>query len=408
MKNIIKDQKNLDTNSRPITFLMSVAFFAVLFVPHSSLMLMFLQIIILLFIGVDFRYYRLEGFSFKAPLFPFLLIFILSFTLNLLAVEVLTYKDVFSKVYTFLLLLLFPFSKKIRFISPSFFVISIIYILLSQVAYAFNVAPLVSYFDLVYPYQGDRIIYQTEFLLSGAGDTEFISNRRYGGLFHNPNQAMKYMTLCYLGALLFWVRDDVGKFLVISVAVLVSVVLSGSRTAFVIYSISLLVFLVFNMNLSVKNVVLSVVAGGVFLSSVLLGGSSVFQSERAFLVIEGLSTSIGSKWVWLMEVLTQMNFVELLFGNFWRSHLSNYGLDLLDSEWGYLVFDFGLLGISAWLIAIAWLFIKLPRSYRVIFVFLLWSVSSTILMSYRTSFAFFIVLAMCIHLARFNGSRGSC
>src|SRR5690606_9705534 len=84
------------------------------------------------------------------------------------------------------LFLLFPFSTYVK-LPLSVLFCSLIFILVSQVAYAYGISPLVQFFDNFYPYTGDQRGFQSEFLLSGAGDIDFMTNRRYGGLYHNPN-----------------------------------------------------------------------------------------------------------------------------------------------------------------------------------------------------------------------------
>jgi len=339
---------------------------------------------------------KLAGYSYKIALLPFLLVFFISFSKNIGGVSLSNDKDMLMNIYLMLLLLLFPFSKAIKPMHPYVYIFSIGYLFISQLSYAFNIPFVVDYFEMFYKYQGDQLGYQSEFLLSGAGDLDFTKYRRYGGLFHNPNQAMKYMTLLYLGALLFWAKNSLPKFLIISLIVFTSVILSGSRTALIIYSITSVFYVFFKVKLTGNNSVFSFVAAilGVIYGALYIANK--FKSERSFAVDDGLSDSIGVKFDWFFEVFRQLDIGDLLFGHFWRSSLANYNVQILDSEIGYLIYDFGIMGLFAWILAVSYLFYLCPKSYRLIFIFLLWSISSTILMSYRTSFVFFIVLSSCL------------
>lgn len=378
---------------------MSLAIFAAFFTPHNAAILTAFQVFILLWLGSFFKSAKLTGASTKKAFYPFLLIVLCSFAINVFNAFNFSIKDLFANAHLVLLLLLFPYARtKISFFSVVF-LICIIFLLSSQLAYAYNIQPLVIIFDSLYSYTGEVRGYQSEFLLSGAGDSEFMSHRRYGGLYHNPNQAMKYMTLLYAAVLVFWVRGSVSKFALTSSIVFLSVVLSGSRTAFVVYATMLVYYYLANLSKSSFKIKLG---GGVAAGSILVGVfviSDYLGRNRIFSLTDGIEESIGAKFGWLVTVLKEVDTLNLLFGHFWRGSIERYSQTLLDSEWGYIIFDFGLLGLICWGYAIVALFVKCPKEARVIFVFLLWAVSSTVLMSYRTSFVFFFLLSMCMHYA---------
>lgn len=385
---------NKENNSGSV--FLSMVFFLALFIPHSNNVQMSMQIGMLFFLGVSLKSMRISGFLYKAAFLPFLFCFIISFLINILDASTAENKDIFMNFYIFLLLLLFPFNKNIKPMHSLVFIISIFYIFISQISYVFNIPLIIDYFEKFYSYQGDMLGYQSDFVLSGAGDMEFISNRRYGGLFHNPNQAMKYMTLLYLGALLFWVEKNIYKFSIVSLIVFSSIILSGSRTALFIYVIVSFIYIFPFLKKANKKsitifflVIMFVIYGAIKITS-------GFQSERAFLVGEGLSNSVGVKLIWLQDTLEQMDVSKLLFGHFWRSSFTDYNVLMLDSEWGYLIFDYGIVGFLTWIFSLIYLFYKCPKRYRLIFIFLLWSISSTVLMSYRTSFVFFMLLGSCL------------
>ncbi|HBY68438.1 MAG TPA: hypothetical protein DEG69_12190, partial [Flavobacteriaceae bacterium] len=50
-------------------------------------------------------------------------------------------------------------------------------------------------FDRIYPYEGSVKGFSSDFLLSGSGNMDFVQTRRYGGLYHNPNQAVRYVSV---------------------------------------------------------------------------------------------------------------------------------------------------------------------------------------------------------------------
>lgn len=114
-------------------------------------------------------------------------------------------KSLIRSFYILLILLFFPFCENIRI--PSFYIyFVVIYILLSQLCYIFNIGPIINFINRYYPYEGEVVSESTDYLLAHAQDAGNSLSRlqiiRFGGLFHNSNQCMKYMSLCTIAFVL--------------------------------------------------------------------------------------------------------------------------------------------------------------------------------------------------------------
>jgi len=133
-------------------------------------------------------------FSVNKILLIFVVVIIISFIINSIVLSGDISLKSCSRLLSFVLIFItFPFTSAIE-IPIKVLYFAVLFILFSQVAYVINISFLVKFFDGVYPYTGDKLGSSSDFLLSGAGDINFVVNRRYGGLFHNPNQCSRYIS----------------------------------------------------------------------------------------------------------------------------------------------------------------------------------------------------------------------
>src|SRR5690606_26563433 len=156
----------------------------------------------------------------------------ISFLANAIMGSDLSSKSVL-RLFTFLsLFLLFPFVEGFKILNWVLY-FCLIYLLLSQLAYIVGISPLINYFSTFYPYTGELRAYTSDFLSSGSGDIEFVMNRRYGGIYHNPNQLMRYISLLLL---IFLIENRSRGFvykLPFVLLVLFATSIAGSRTGFI-------------------------------------------------------------------------------------------------------------------------------------------------------------------------------
>jgi len=372
------------------SLLFHIALLAGLFLPTNNISYIIQGVLPF----VLYVYYRpVHSLNIKRYSLFIIIIMIISFILNLLINNVSNSGTL--RLISFILLFgLFPFTKPIK-ISNVIIYISLVYIILSQVAYVLGINSLISYFDSLYPYTGDKLGYQTEFLLRSAGDIESIVNRRYGGLYHNPNQCVRYVTLL-LVVFLINSKEKIKliKKIFFIALVYISVLLSGSRTGLVVVTFIVLydLFRYNKVKFNFKFVSLSFVT--LFFLAVFFFVLSD-SGFRVFLVTEGNFNSLEAKFSYFFQYIDQL-FSPLIFvlGNFSSDNIYIiYGLSQLDSEWGELFYSFGLFG----LISFAMFYFKLWKTknekLRFYMVILLWGITSTIIFSFRMSFIFMLLLS---------------
>ncbi|MBP8987827.1 MAG: hypothetical protein KBG92_08490 [Spirochaetes bacterium] len=183
--------KLLANNSKH--WLLDISILLGLFLPHSNFVFQIIHSLLPLFLYVV--YYKYIGFpgKFKSNI-VFVVIILFSFSINAIAGNNIELKDV-ARLFSFLILFsLFPFIHSVK-ISNLILYVSLLFIFFSQIAYVLNISLLVSFFDRFYPYSGEVRGFSSEFLLQSSRDIESIVHRRYGGLYHNPNQAVRFVTL---------------------------------------------------------------------------------------------------------------------------------------------------------------------------------------------------------------------
>lgn len=341
-----------------------------------------------------FIFLKLKGhFFFNKNSILVLIVFMFSFLVNVL------YNNIniesFLRLLSFILLFgLFPFTKPIK-ISKVVLYLSLLFIFFSQIAYSFGIHSFINFFDNIYPYTGDKLIYQTDFLLKSANGFDSMINRRYGGLYHNPNQCVRYVSLIFI---VFLIESKKSNNYLIKIPFIIivyfSVLLSGSRTGLIVITFlilyDILIYGTHKVNFKKSFFFISFIIGLLIIYFYL----SDF-GFRIFDLAEGSATSLNAKFVLFNDFLKQLTSpVKFIFGHFSNENMeSMYGMSMLDSEWGELFYRFGILGS----IAIVLFYIKLWRTkdsnIRFFMVILLWGITSTILFSFKMSFLFMLMLS---------------
>ena len=293
MKNFLSKKKNF----KKLVFIASL--FLGLFLPHTTVAAQFvhgiLPLVLIMSVG-NFKAIGINKFSILI-----IVIVALSFVLNVFLDTSIENKAVMRLFSLCTLFLFFPFVTQVTI--PNWALYSALaYILISQFAYVLGISPLVSFFDSFYPYYGETESFKTEYLMSGAGDVDFIKNRRYGGLYHNPNQAVRYISVLLAVFLIENKNYRVWKKLPFIGLVLISVSLSGSRTGFLVTLILLIGNYLF---LDIKKIKFTTILPILTIVGVLVVGYLSLSNLdlRIFNIAEGVESSLGSKVEWFLKFL---------------------------------------------------------------------------------------------------------
>ena len=272
-----------------------------------------------------------------------------------------------------------------------YFIFGIIF--LSQIVYLFGLTYIGHLLDQIYPISEEDIA-EIEYTRNHATFANMF-DYRYGGLYHNANQCSKYITML-LAFFLINNRDEhMGKIIPFVIFAYLSVLLSGSRTGFVVATI-IIYFIFFRMRKLSNNYrlligTLALIGFGYFIQR------SV-GTVRGLDIGNGMNDSVNVKWETLVfYLITEKSIIGLLFGHLdERLFEGQYGLTLshLDTEYGYLIFNFGLIGFFSVFVFWYMVYKRMDKSSRIFMFLLLWCVTSTIVCSYRAFFAYMVLLSV--------------
>lgn len=324
----------------------------------------------------------------------------LSVVTNVLWGVDLSSKSLIRTVYIALILLFFPFCGNKRI--PSIYLYGItLFILVTQLAYVYDIDSVIEFIDAVYPYEGDAEYYDSEFIIEHAEDTDGtlleLQALRLGGLFHNSNQCLKYMSLLTIAFLIENNKKTILSWIPFMIIILWSALLAGSRTGFMIILLSIAVAIILKGSGKhfTRNLVYVLLGG----ATIFLVASTFMQDFRVFQISDGFNDdgSISIKFEHLNSYLQVLDSVRvILLGNASIEniqHLYSLRFTQFDSEWGNAIYFYGFMFILLYGFFLYKAVITLRGIYIITAFMLFWIVSSTILFSYRTSFAFFLLFS---------------
>ena len=361
--------------------LMGLALMFGLLLPHTSTAFMLVNpILFVMFILMK----RRKNFC-KYGLLPIIAI-VVSLLLNMAGAA--TGKSFMMAVAIILCIVAFPIADNAK-IKNIYIYLAFAAIFLSQVAYMFNIGYVASFVDTYYPISwGENFIVRTN---ENVDITNYLDYRQ-GGLYRNPNQLAKYVTFLLAIYLVNNNKKTIKKQIWFIALCLFSIVLTGSRTGFVVSSILFLLSAFSNKRLTRtrRNIVTIV-----FLGLIIYYALSGFGG-RSTAVEAGLQDSLGAKFWLVIDYLThEVSALAYLFGHldytlFEGSYYTTYNLDC---EYGYIIYCFGFIGFFAFVSFFYKIYRRVDKHNRFFFVVCLWMISSTIIMSYRALFVFMLLLS---------------
>lgn len=309
-------------------------------------------------------------------------------------------KSLIRSIYVLLIILCFPFCKNIR-IPLLYIYLVVITILVSQICYIYNWGTFISVIEQFYPYEGDVAWFSSDYLLDHASDAGTDISKleaiRFGGLFHNSNQCMKYVSLCTIVFMVENYKNNMKSSIPFLIVVLSSAVLAGSRTGFAI--ILLTVVIAYSIKLRYSSNMLGYFVIILGFVCIVIISNYLSQDFRIFKISEGFNDegSISIKYYNLSYYLNNPeNIRAYLVGNASIENIKqlyNTPFTQFDSEWGNAIYFYGFSFFICYFIFIIKTIFKLKGIYIISAFMLIWMISSTVLFSYRTSFAFFLILS---------------
>lgn len=211
----------------PDEHIVGVIFIIALFLPHGGYFYFVNPAVLLYLVSRYTNYKAMVGV--KVLIVGTLLLSALGY---LVLKGVVEEKPLFRAVMLAIMIAAFPFVKNVRL--PNFYLyFGIGFIFLSQVAYVLGISPLINFFSVMYPYEGESIVYGSEYLAENADQISIMSQQlRLGGMFHNPNQCARYLTILYA---VFLIENRGTKSLLypVTLVTLIAILYTGDRKSVV-------------------------------------------------------------------------------------------------------------------------------------------------------------------------------
>lgn len=370
------------------TIFFGIAIILGFLLPHSSLPLLAINPIIWI---VLFFLNRKENKT-SLIFLPAIIGLTISLTINLTDPAITEFKTIGRAASLLLYLSLFPILGN-RKIPLSILYFLLLVIVLSQLAFAFNIGPIASFIEDVWPYEGDAKNYQSEYLVNRAESADSVlGNLRWGGIYRNPNQCVRYVSTILAAFILETKNFPMKKRLPFYFVCAVSVLLAGSRTGFLVCAALVLCDLIFFR----KKIWAKWIAWGSGLLGILFVGisSSLRENYRVLDLESGISGSIGTKISWFLTYFENLGPWEFLFGALSPTYIESYGIPMLDSEWGYYFYLYGIVASIGLLISIGLVWKNGGSNTRFFMIVSLWGMTSSILLANRMSFIFLLFLSV--------------
>lgn len=365
--------------------LLGIAMLVAFLLPHSNTLFQLANPLMCLLL--IYRFFNSRRWN------PYVMMVVIPVFMSLLLnISVASQKAFMSAAALLLYFFCFPFVGKVR-VRNVYLYICLVYIVMSQLVYLIGIPVLENYFNTVYPFDEEDTYGIGHIQATITADTIF--NYRLGGLYHNANQCAKYLCMLMAFYLLInrdWKNRTILLFTVIAYA---SILLTGSRTGFVVASLIAHFGLI--RHGGYKNTVRYL-----FFGLAVIGMAYVISTGvvlRGLDVESGLHNSANTKWDTFVFYLTnETSTIAWLFGHFDSSLFEGqYGSSIMgyfDCEYGDLVFRFGLIGFLC--IMIFWwkTYRRIEKNSRFFFLILLWIISSSIVAAYRAVFIFMLLLSV--------------
>ncbi|MCM4167387.1 hypothetical protein KCTC52924_02969 [Arenibacter antarcticus] len=311
-----------------------------------------------------------------------------------------SFKDYLNAFNILLLLFLFPYfiSKDLKI--HIFSIITIITVILfSQLAFIFDISIIKGVILTIYNDESSEF-----------GFDRFINTGRNGGIYYNPNQASKYLTIL-LALSLVVIKNNKLDFLII-LSILLGIFLTGSRTGMLVALIIIACNIFIVQRKYIYGVTLTLC--GLLISIIItpIADSRSFQISNS----GSIQYKLDIFFEYINNVIKKDSLINLTFGNFTSDYnslmtkfefiqTSHFGFD---SEFGMAI---SFLGVSFWFTLLIFyyrqLLLLLKSKFILIFIpFIFWPITSTVLFSFKTSLVYMVLLGFGVSIVK-NGLRGN-
>ena len=319
--------------------------------------------------------------------------FLVTFIFSPLIIGILTgveVNQIIRFVALFLLFITYPF--KVNFERLHYLILGGIgtYLLFMQIGCALQIPLFIDFRELNYPPEqnlwGANAVEGVEAFLGGLRDV------RLAGIYYNPNIMGQSFLILYVFLFVF-ILENPNRSLFFSLFFIFffSILFTGSRSTLASYLFinSFRILPLLKKNPKVFILFLSLTIFGILYYGVTLDFRALDVTGGVF--SGGESSSV--KIITFLSYFDDLNFRSLFgVGGFLFGHL-NWDRQF-DADIGYLLSYFGLFGLLAILVYFFIIFILTDSKYRFVFGLFLISLGATLIMNFRFSILFFIILGI--------------
>lgn len=291
--------------------------------------------------------------------------------------------------------LCFPLVGKVR-LRNFYLKLTLGIVVFSQIVYIFHIPFLSDLLDRLYP------IAQLD--VHGVNSMRRhitwsnIMRYRLGGLYRDPNICSKSLTMLLAAFLSLNFGKPLKSLVPYAAICFAGVLCTGSRTGFAVAAGILVAFVFLDKRISKYwrwGVVLGAAAGLIFILTARFG-------VRSLNISQGFNNSASQKYLILNDYLDhERSLFRLLTGyldydRFVPTVLLS--IEKFDADVGYMIYCFGFIGLVAMLVYFVTIFWRMDSMRYIFFMLLLWMLTQSIVMAYRSFFSFMLILS-CVYNA---------
>lgn len=373
---------NNRNSDKKINHLFGIGSVLAFILPHTNIGFLLINPLLCVF------YKYKSGYGVKYPKTLFVVIsLLLSLFLNI--TQDVSLKSVVMAITMLIYFYTFPMVKNVR-LPQQYLYISLFFILMSQLAYVFQIPYLANGFDTLYPISQDDV-YSTAYIQENAS-LETIFDYRMGGLYRNANLCAMSISILLAVYIILNTEKPIKKNLLFVSLCCFGIIITGSRTGFAVASAILFLYVYQDKRVSEF---WRVAASLIMLIGIIYIVSTGSDDFRALNVGSGLNDSASMKFrTFLYYIVNENSVLKLLFGyiDATRFRSISFLMKYFDSDYGNIIFCYGIVGFLSIIYFFVTVFFRIDRIGKLYFVVLLWMVSAAIISSFRHLFIFMLFL----------------
>jgi len=265
-----------------------------------------------------------------------------------------------------------------------------------QLGQALDINFFTSFIDTWYPASEEFGDVWFKSTITSLAELTSLGERRYGGIYRNPNLMGEYVLFLYVIFLLLSAKQNIRRQFqyIIAAFVFISILFTGSRTASIIF---ILVFLIKYYGFFKKNVIAAMIVGFslvvyflIVLDLATISNIKAFNFSQAFQPGRSgeVKFSILANYLDQLTIPDNFNLGSFLFGNIWD------GIYHFDTDIGYIIYGFGFIGLFAFLQYFIFNYLKAPKDQKIKYLLLLYTLPATIIFNYRIFMLFMLILSL--------------